>query len=115
MYIRTNKTKNKIFLGIVILIIALTTITLCLQTISKPKKTDIIEKTIIAGNEISKNKATEVLDIIDWMEDTNPLIGALTIGDNGKSIQMTGNWLYQGKNTIYYIPDSRQKQTQTFS
>lgn len=117
MYIKTNKPKKKIFLAIVILLIFLTTINLFIQSTSKndKNKSNIVEKTIIAGNEISKNKATTVLDKIDWQEDTHPLIGALEIDDDGKSILMTGNWLYQGKNTVYYIPDSRQKQTQTFT
>ena len=117
MYIKTNKPKKKIFLAIVILLIFLTTINLFIQSTSKndKNKSNIVEKTIIAGNEISKNKATTVLDKIDWQEDTHPLIGALEIDDDGKSILMTGNWLYQGKNTVYYIPDSHQKQTQTFT
>ena len=117
MYIKTNKPKKKIFLAIVILLIFLTTINLFIQSTSKndKNKSNIVEKTIIAGNEISKNKATTVLDKIDWQEDTHPLIGALEIDDDGKSILMTGNWLYQGKNTVYYIPDSHQLQNQTFS
>ena len=112
MFIKTKKSKNKIFLLMFMLIIVLTIITLCVQSVHKNY---VLDKTIIAGNDISKNKSTVVLDTIDWQEDTNPLIGALDINDNGKSIRMTGNWLYQGKNTVYYIPDSHQLQNQTFS
>ena len=97
MYIKTKKTKNKKILTIVILIIALAIITLCVQTILK---NNLIDKSIIAGRDIAKNEITVELDTIDWIEDIDSSIGNITIKDNGKTVDMTGNETLPGKNEI---------------
>ena len=111
MYIRAKKPKNKILLTITMLIIALIIIALCVQTILKNNLTN---KSIIAGRDIAKNKATVELDKIDWKKYMDNSVGKITIEDNGKTVEMTGNTSIAGKNAIYYIPDSQQIQTFSF-
>ena len=41
----------------------------------------------------------------------DPSIGNITIKDNGKTVDMTGNETLPGKNAIYFIPESHQIQT----
>ena len=116
MYIKTNKLKKKIFLVIVILLITLTILNLCIQLTSKndKNKSNIAEKTIIAGKDISNKKITQTIDQFDWEQDVNPIIGSISIEDNGKTIHMTGNEILEGKNAIYIIPESHQEQIFSF-
>ena len=116
MYIKTNKLKKKIFLVIIILLIILTIFNLCIQFTSKndKNKSNIAEKMIIAGKDISNKKITQTIDRFDWELDVDPTIGSITIEDYGKTVHMTGNEKYPGKNAIYIIPESHQQQSFSF-
>ena len=108
----TNKLKRKVFIAISIVAIAVIIIALCAQAVINNN----LENTtsIIAGREVAKNDITQTIDQFDWEQDMDPEIGAITIEDNGKTVHMTGNWLYPGKNSIYIIPETHQEQIFSF-
>ena len=115
MYTKTQKTKNKIFLLIITIIIILTIFILCIQTTSRY---NIIDRLIIAGRNIGKNDVTttynnfEIPQIkINWTKDSD-----VTITDDtglGTNFEMTNG--SQGNNVIYYIPENlKGHQIQSF-
>ena len=111
MYNRLRKPKSKIILTIILLIIAIMIFTLCVQAFAKNK---LINTSIIAGKDIAKNEAIEELDKIDWIQDNGSNIGNITINNNGKTVKMTAGY-GMDKNAIYYIPESSENQTFSFS
>ena len=59
-------------------------------------------------------KKTEIITTFDWIKDVDPSIGSITIEEEGRKVQMTGNESLPGKNAIYIIPESHQEQNFTF-
>mgnify|MGYP001625250475 CR=1 FL=1 len=57
---------------------------------------------------------TEIITNFDWKKDVDNSIGSITIEDEGKRVQMTGNETLPGKNAIYIIPENHQEQNLTF-
>ena len=60
-------------------------------------------------------KKTEIITTFDWEQDVSPSIGTISIEDEGRTVEMTGNGSLPGKNAIYIIPDSHQEQTISFN
>ena len=59
-------------------------------------------------------KKTEIITTFDWIQDVDPRIGSITIEEEGRKVEMTGNESLPGKNAIYIIPESHQEQNFTF-
>ena len=74
---------------------------------------DIGDKELIIKDDNNLRK-TEVMEQLNWIRDTNDSIGSITITNNGKTINMTGNNSKPGKNAIYIIPDVPQEQRLQF-
>lgn len=55
-------------------------------------------------------KKTEQMENINWIRDMDPTIGNIDITNGGKTIKMIGNESLAGKNAIYVIPETPQKQ-----
>ena len=108
-----NQRKKQIKISLIPIIITLIIITLIVQAVLS--YSNISMTSIIAGKEIAKNKITQELDEINWIQDVDSRIGSITIEDDGKTVAMTGNWHNPGKNAIYYIPEHHQIQTFGFS
>ena len=81
---------------------------LMLQATSRAENGELIDK---AHKMVRK---TEIITTFDWIQDVNPSIGSITIQDEGRTVNMTGNQSLPGKNAIYIIPESHQEQTLTF-
>lgn len=117
--------KDKIILIVCILLILLTDMNLYTNVIAYDGKEsinstnennsqiDIGDKEIIIKDEQNLRK-TEQIEKLDWTEDTNDAIGKITITNNGKTINMTGNNSKAGKNAIYIIPNVPQEQRLQF-
>lgn len=90
------------------LIALMSMLILMLQATSRAENGEIIDK---VHNMVRK---TEVITTFDWVQDVNPNIGSITIQDEGRTVNMTGNGSLPGKNAIYLIPESHQEQTLTF-
>ncbi len=63
---------------------------------------------------LNNAKKTEIITSFDWIQDVDPSIGSITIEDEGKKVNMTGNERLPGKNAIYIIPENHQEQNLTF-
>ncbi len=46
----------------------------------------------------------------NWEKDVDESIGKITLEDNGRKVNMTGNETLEGKNAIYIIPENHQQQ-----
>ena len=62
----------------------------------------------------STARKTEIITNFDWKTDVNNSIGTISIEDEGRRVQMTGNETLPGKNAIYIIPENHQEQNLTF-
>ena len=63
---------------------------------------------------LNNAKKTEIITSFDWIQDVDPKIGSITIEDDGKKVEMTGNETLPGKNALYIIPENHQEQNLTF-
>ena len=63
---------------------------------------------------LNNAKKTEIITSFDWIQDVDPSIGSITIEDEGKKVNMTGNERLPGKNALYIIPENHQEQNLTF-
>ena len=121
MYTKTQKTKNKIFLLIITIIIILTIFILCIQTTSRY---NIIDRLIIAGRNIGKNDVTTTYNNFEnlktqfeWTKDVNLIV--MNEDDDGKqfSISRAMNTAKNSpkNNVCYYIPENiKGHQIQSF-
>ena len=80
-----------------------------LQSTSRAENVELIDK---AHDMVKK---TEIITTFDWEQDVSPSIGTISIEDEGRTVEMTGNGSLPGKNAIYIIPDSHQEQTISFN
>ena len=116
-----NQRKKQIKISLIPIIIILIIIAIIVQAILSCN--NISMTSIIAGRDIAKNKATEEIDQIDWIEVINApywdgsitYSNPVTIENNGKTVQMQGNYNCAGSNLIYYIPEEKQQQSFCFN
>ena len=59
-------------------------------------------------------RKTEIITTFDWIQDVDSSIGSITIEEEGRKVNMTGNRTLPGKNAIYIIPENHQEQNLTF-
>lgn len=64
---------------------------------------------------IQSDAKVEEMDKLEWEKDIASEVGEITISPDGKEVLMKGNWLLQGKNAIYMIPENHQEQTLQFT
>ena len=85
---------------------------LVLQVTSRAQ--DIEAKKINTDKVHDTVKKTEIITTFDWIQDVNPSIGSITIEEDGRKVNMTGNRTNPGKNAIYIIPENHQEQNLKF-
>ena len=85
---------------------------LVLQVTSRAQ--DIEAKKINTDKVHDTVKKTEIITTFDWIQDVNPSIGSITIEEDGRKVNMTGNRTSPGKNAIYIIPENHQEQNLKF-
>lgn len=92
------------------LITIMSLVILILQVVSRAENNDDIN--IDKVHDMVRK--TEIITTFDWIQDMSSSIGSITIEEEGRKVQMTGNGSLAGKNAIYIIPESHQEQYFSF-
>lgn len=123
---KASKFARRIVLIVCSMLILLTSFILCaenIMTVHKKKqiarpniKRPVIQTEIAKTGLIDKGlDKSETIRDFNWVQDMSSSIGTITIEDNGRKVNMTGNPSLAGKNAIYIIPENHQEQTFTFT
>ena len=114
---RKNQTfrtiKNKIISIVCMIVILLTNMSTYAKVLAYEKndhpEITVKDEDIVIMDDKNLRK-TESMENINWLYDSDPQIGNIEVTNGGKTIKMIGNESLAGKNAIYVIPETPQKQ-----